>query len=39
MTEAQVRREAEQPEFGLKWKTTHKELPRQHVIVFEKPAG
>lgn len=38
MTEAQVRKEAEQPEFGLKWKTTHKDLPRQHVIVFEKSA-
>lgn len=38
MSEAQVRKEAEQPEFGLKWKATHKELPRQHVIVFEKSA-
>lgn len=36
MSEAQVRKEAEQPEFGLKWNVTHKELPRQHVIVFEK---
>ncbi|WP_246128342.1 class I SAM-dependent methyltransferase [Planctopirus ephydatiae] len=38
MSEAQVRKEAEQPEFGLKWKATHKDLPRQHVIVFEKSA-
>ncbi len=36
MTEAQVKKEAEQKEFGLKWKKTIDVLPVQHVIVFEK---
>jgi len=36
MTEAQVKKELSQPEFGLKWKETIATLPRQHVIVFEK---
>ncbi len=36
MTEAQVKKEAGQPEFGLKWKETLKVLPVQHIIVFEK---
>jgi ubiquinone/menaquinone biosynthesis C-methylase UbiE len=36
MTEAQVKKEAEQPEFGLKWKETLKDLPVQHIIIFEK---
>lgn len=36
MTEAQVKKEALQPEFGLKWKETLKVLPVQHIIVFEK---
>lgn len=36
MTEAQVKKELLQPEFGLKWKETISTLPRQHVIVFEK---
>jgi ubiquinone/menaquinone biosynthesis C-methylase UbiE len=36
MSEAQVKKEVEQPEFGLKWKETISSLPRQHVIVFEK---
>lgn len=38
MTEAQVKKEILQPEFGLKWKETIADLPRQHIIVFEKPA-
>ena len=37
MSEAQVKKEIQQPEFGLTWKETLRELPRQHVIVFEKP--
>jgi len=36
MTQAQVRKEAEQPEFGLTWLETIHILPRQHVIVFRK---
>lgn len=36
MTEAQVKKEASQPEFGLKWKETVDKLPRQHVVIFEK---
>ncbi len=36
MTEAQVKKEAEQTEFGLKWKKTIAVLPVQHIIVFEK---
>ena len=39
MTEAQVKREIEQPEFGLKWKETIGVLPRQHIIIFEKEAA
>lgn len=39
MTEAQVKREVEQPEFGLKWKETIGVLPRQHIIIFEKEAA
>lgn len=38
MSEAQVRREAERPEFELTWKETIDVLPRQHVIIFEKSA-
>ncbi|MFO1094035.1 MAG: methyltransferase domain-containing protein [Planctomycetaceae bacterium] len=40
MSEAQVKLEAGQPEFGLEWKETIEKLPRQHMIVFErkKPA-
>lgn len=38
MTQAQVRKELEQPEFSLKWKETLDDLPRQHVVVFEKVA-
>ena len=37
MSEAQVKLEIAQPEFGLKWKETIKDLPRQHIIIFEKP--
>jgi hypothetical protein len=37
MSEAQVKREIQQPEFGLKWKETIGDLPRQHIVVFEKP--
>ncbi len=38
MSQAQVRKEAEQPEFSLRWKETVDTLPRQHVVVFEKMA-
>ena len=40
MTQAQVKKEISQPEFGLKWKETIGVLPLQHVVVFEriKPA-
>ncbi|MBL8849091.1 MAG: class I SAM-dependent methyltransferase [Planctomycetaceae bacterium] len=36
MSEAQVKLEVDQPEFGLAWKETIDRLPRQHVVVFEK---
>ena len=36
MSIKQVRKEAEQKEFGLKWLETIDVLPRQHIIVFEK---
>jgi SAM-dependent methyltransferase len=36
MSQAQVKKEAGLPEFGLEWKETVDKLPRQHVIVFEK---
>ncbi|MEZ6068096.1 MAG: class I SAM-dependent methyltransferase [Planctomycetaceae bacterium] len=36
MSEAQVRREAELPEHGLRWLETNHTLPWQHVIIFEK---
>jgi precorrin-6B methylase 2 len=36
MSQAQVKKEAGLPEFGLTWKETVDKLPRQHVIVFEK---
>lgn len=36
MTEAQVRLEAEQPEFQLEYVETIDELPRQHVIIFRR---
>jgi precorrin-6B methylase 2 len=36
MTQAQVRQEAEQPEFGLSWLETVHVLPLQHVVIFQK---
>jgi precorrin-6B methylase 2 len=39
MNQAQVKREAGQPEFGLKWIETKNVLPRQHVILFERIAA
>nr|AUN35856.1 hypothetical protein [uncultured bacterium] len=36
MTEAQVKKEASLPEFGLKWKETIGVLPVQHIIIFER---
>lgn len=39
MTEAQVKKEMDQPEFGLKWKETLGMLPLQHILVFEKQAS
>lgn len=36
MTEAQVKKEIDLPEFGLKWKETITVLPRQHIVIFEK---
>jgi ubiquinone/menaquinone biosynthesis C-methylase UbiE len=38
MSEAQVKKELLQPEFGLAWDKTFEDLPRQHVIVFRKKA-
>ena len=37
MSSAQVKREIGQPEFGLKWKENIGILPRQHIIIYEKP--
>lgn len=36
MSEAQVKREALLPEFGLEWVETYAKLPRQHVVIFRK---
>ena len=36
MTEEQVKKEASQPEFGLKWTKTIGVLPWQHIVLFEK---
>ena len=36
MSEAQVKKEMAAPEFGLKFKETIAELPRQHMVIFEK---
>lgn len=36
MSQAQVRREIEQPELGLTWQETIGVLPRQHILVFVK---
>ncbi len=38
MSEAQVKKEISQPEFGLKWTKTIGVLPRQHIVLFEKRA-
>lgn len=37
MTKAQVKKEIEQPEFGLKFQKVIGTLPQQHIIIFEKP--
>lgn len=39
MSEAQIKKEIGQPEFGLKWKETIRTLPRQHIVIFERPRG
>ncbi|NNJ26968.1 class I SAM-dependent methyltransferase [Alienimonas chondri] len=39
MSEAQVKKEASRPEFGLEYVGTATDLPRQHVITFRKPAA
>ena len=44
MSQAQAKKEAEQPEFQLQWTETIDALPRQHILVFTKkqvsgPAG
>ena len=39
MTAAQVKKEIGWREFGLKWKETIDVLPRQHIVVFERPSG
>ena len=36
MSQAQVRKEVEQPGFGLKWTETIHVLPRQHIMIFTK---
>lgn len=36
MSQAQAKKEAEQPEFQLKWTETIDALPRQHILVFTK---
>ncbi len=36
MTEAQVKKEAAEPELHLKWKQTIGVLPLQHIVLFEK---
>ena len=37
MSEAQVKREASQPAFGLKYVETIGVLPRQHIVIFQRP--
>ena len=39
MTEKQVKKEIHQKEFGLKFKQTIGVLPRQHIVIFEKPVA
>jgi precorrin-6B methylase 2 len=36
MSQAQAKKEVEQPEFGLKWTETIDALPRQHILIFTK---
>lgn len=37
MSEAQIKKEIGQAEFGLKWKETVRSLPRQHIVIFQRP--
>jgi precorrin-6B methylase 2 len=37
MTEAQIKKEAGQEEFGLEYVGTFRKLPQQHVVFFQKP--
>ena len=39
MTEKQVKKEISQAAFGLKFKRTIGVLPRQHIVIFEKPVA
>jgi len=39
MSQAQAKKEVEQPEFGMKWTETIDALPRQHILVFTKQAA
>ena len=39
MTEKQVKLEASQPEFGLKYLETIRTLPWQHIVVFQRPTA
>lgn len=39
MSQDQVKKEMEQPEFGLKWTETISVLPRQHILIFSKVGG
>lgn len=36
MSEEQVKKEAGLKEFGLRWKETLDDLPRQHIVIFER---
>ena len=36
MSQAQAKKEVEQPEFGMKWTETIDVLPRQHILIFTK---
>ncbi len=36
MSERQVKKEALQPEFRLRWVETYGKLPQQHVVIFER---
>lgn len=39
MSEAQVKKEASVPEFGLKYVETIGVLPRQHIVIYKRPAA